>query len=953
VGIRNLFEYLRSIPHHKTAIAGRTSARPRRHSVLRLERLDDRIVPSFSPITSYAVGTNPQAVVSTDFDGDGRLDFALANSDHSPSVLLGNGDGTFRASGYSFGGVQSVAVGDFNGDARPDLVALFGGRDGVAVALGNGDGTFQAAQVAYIGMTPTSVVVGDLNADGKLDLVATSYSAWGSVDPYTGNSYGGSAGYANVLMGNGDGTFASNFGTYSLNEYTSGSSSALGDFNGDGKLDLAADGSVLLGNGDGTLGALRPAPMWTVAAAADVNADGKLDLVGDGVALGNGDGTFQPARLYEAAGPSVRVADFDGDGRRDLAAGTTGSFLVVQLGNGDGTFRDAYHLAAGSGPSLTVGDFDGDRRPDVVTADSSAGTVTVLLNDGNWAAPPDPTLSIGDVTVAEGNTGTTAATFTVTLSATSTQTVIVHYATADDSATVAGGDYQAASGTLTFAPGQTSKTITVLVNGDRLAEYTENFSVRLSDPTNAFVADATGVGTILDDEPTVGIVDSVSGAEGNTGTRPFTFTVTLSAAYDAPVTVDYATADLTPDEEYSYGPGATAGVDYVAKSGTVTFAAGETSKTITVLVNGDRIGESDESFSVNLSNPTSANLSTSQAIGVILNDEPYASINSTTVVEGNTGTTNAIFTVTLSAASDVPVTVTFATADGSALAGSDYQAKSGSVTFAAGETSKTLTVLVNGDRLGEYDESFSVNLTGATGAGIGNAYGYGTIQDNEPRLSINSVSIAEGNSGTKLMTFTVTLSAAYDQAVTVKYATNDWTATAGEDYVATSGTLTFAPGQTSKTFTVAIKGDKQKEANERFFISLSGASSNALISNYSGSGDILNDDGGQGKGLKSAGISISSGTSSAAPAKADSASARPGEPTGVPAFRGPGTAFDSLFTRKSSGYSWAIDGIFTDPSASPEDSAGHLRHPDRLRQPLRRGSPPSADALRSRKSASD
>src|SRR5207249_905468 len=137
----------------------------------------------------------------------------------------------------------------------------------------------------------------------------------------------------------------------------------------------------------------------------------------------------------------------------------------------------------------------------------------------------------------------------------------------------------------------------------------------------------------------------------------------------------------------------------------------------------------------------------------------------------------------------------------------------------------------------------SVQLTGATGAQISNAWGYGTIQDDEPRLSVNSASVTEGNSGTKLMTFTVTLSAAYDQAVTVHYATNDWTATAGEDYVATSGTLTFAPGQTTRTFTVTIKGDKKKESNETFFISLSAASSNALIASYSGTGTILNDGG--------------------------------------------------------------------------------------------------------------
>ena len=411
----------------------RPAADPRRARPFRptFEALEDRFVPSFSPITAYATGTNPQATVSAEFNNDGRLDLALADGDgRYPCVLLGNGDGTFQPARFvnTTGSAHALAVADFNRDGKADLAALV--QDGVFVALGNGDGTFQAARYTNIGMTPTSVVVGDLNADGKLDMLTTSYFSWGGVDPYTGYSYGGSAGHANVLLGNGDATFVLR-DSYSLDYPTSGSSSALGDFNADGKLDLAADGSVFLGNGDGTLRERQSGPMWAVAAAADLNADGRLDLVGDGVALGNADGTFQPARQYEAAGPSVRVADFDADGRPDLAAETAGSFLVVQLGNGDGTFRDAYHFAAGSGPSLTVGDTNDDHRPDVVTAERSAGTVTVLINDGAWAAPPDPTLTIGDVTVAEGNTGATAATFTVTLSAASARDVTVRYATAD------------------------------------------------------------------------------------------------------------------------------------------------------------------------------------------------------------------------------------------------------------------------------------------------------------------------------------------------------------------------------------------------------------------------------------------------------------------------------------------------------------------------------------------
>ena len=186
----------------------------------------------------------------------------------------------------------------------------------------------------------------------------------------------------------------------------------------------------------------------------------------------------------------------------------------------------------------------------------------------------------------------------------------------------------------------------------------------------------------------------------------------------------------------------------------------------------------------------------------------------------------------------------YATADGSAtLAGADYRAASGTLIFAPGQTSKTITVLVNGDRLGEADEYFYVNLTAATGEPLRDGVGYVVIQDDEPRISINSVSVKEGNSGTKLMTFTVTLSAAYDQAVTVDFATHDDSATvAGGDYVAKKGTLTFAPGQTTKTFTVTIKGDTKREADESFYVLLSGASSNAFIPDAYGWGTILNDD---------------------------------------------------------------------------------------------------------------
>jgi len=174
----------------------------------------------------------------------------------------------------------------------------------------------------------------------------------------------------------------------------------------------------------------------------------------------------------------------------------------------------------------------------------------------------------------------------------------------------------------------------------------------------------------------------------------------------------------------------------------------------------------------------------------------------------------------------------------------DYIAKTGTLTFAPGETSKTITILVNGDRLAEPNETFVVNLSNPTNATIADGQGVGTITDDEPRISISDVTKAEGkNRKTTLFTFTVTLSAAYDQPVTMSFQTVNGTATTGDsDYVARTGTLTFAPGETTKTITIEVKGDSKKEANETFYLDLFGLSSNALFTKNRGLGTILNDD---------------------------------------------------------------------------------------------------------------
>jgi len=166
------------------------------------------------------------------------------------------------------------------------------------------------------------------------------------------------------------------------------------------------------------------------------------------------------------------------------------------------------------------------------------------------------------------------------------------------------------------------------------------------------------------------------------------------------------------------------------------------------------------------------------------------------------------------------------------------------VTIPAGQTSRTFAIAVLGDRVAEPTETFAVNLSAPVNATITDGQGLGTILDNEPRISINDVSKQEGNgSKTTLFTFTVTLSAAYDQAVTMSYQTVNGTATtAGNDYIAKTGTVTFNPGETTKTITIEVKADNKKESNETFYLDLINNSSNSLFTKFRGIGTILNDD---------------------------------------------------------------------------------------------------------------
>jgi chitinase len=298
----------------------------------------------------------------------------------------------------------------------------------------------------------------------------------------------------------------------------------------------------------------------------------------------------------------------------------------------------------------------------------------------------------------------------------------VAYSTADGTAT-AGSDYTATAGVLTIPAGETSATITVPILNDTALENPETFTLNLSAPSNGIIADGQGVGTITSEDLPGVYISDVRHLEGNTGQRNLYFTVSLTEPAPFSALVAYATADDT----------ATAGSDYTAMSGTFTFAPGETSKSLAVPVTGDTNVEGDETFFVNLSSPNRAIIIKPQGMATIVDDDTplSVSINDVTLAEGNDGTTNAVFTITLSGIRTQPVTVNYATADGTATAGTDYTATTGTVTVPAGQTTAIITVPVIGDLANEGDETFTVTLSGAVGATIADGTGTGTITNDD------------------------------------------------------------------------------------------------------------------------------------------------------------------------------------------------------------------------------
>ncbi|MEC4987821.1 MAG: Calx-beta domain-containing protein, partial [Oscillatoria sp. PMC 1068.18] len=460
-------------------------------------------------------------------------------------------------------------------------------------------------------------------------------------------------------------------------------------------------------------------------------------------------------------------------------------------------------------------------NPNNVNLSDDTATATIDDNDGL------PEISIDDVTVSEGDV---EAVFTVSLTGETSQDVIVDFTTNDESA-IASSDYTSTSGSVTITAGETSATITVPILDDLIDEPGETFTVDLSNPINAEIVDNQGVGTITDNDLPVEI--SIDDITVNEADGIANFTVSIDQAISQAVTVDFTTADGD----------AIAEIDYRTASGTIVIPAGQTTTTISVNLVEDQINEPDETFSVNLTNPSSnARFGDDTGIATIIDDDPTPTLsfeNLNVIVNEEDGTIT--FTLVLDTPSQQDISVDFTTNNGTATGGQDFTPTSGTINIPAGQTTATITIPILEDLNDEPAEEFTVSLSNPVNVRIEDEPATGTIIDNDlpVEIAIDDVTVNEAEG---VATFTVSIDQAISQAVTVDFNTGNGDAIANNDYTPTSGTLTISPGETSATVSVEILQDEINEPDETFNLNLSNPSNNARFGDNTGIATIIDDD---------------------------------------------------------------------------------------------------------------
>lgn len=421
------------------------------------------------------------------------------------------------------------------------------------------------------------------------------------------------------------------------------------------------------------------------------------------------------------------------------------------------------------------------------------------------------------------------------------ETATITFTLSESSADFTVADVTVSGGELTnFAGSGTAYSATFVPTPNITATGT------LSVAADAFT-NAQGVGNAVSGSLSISIdtvIPSIGLAgtqvlEGNAGTTFVDVVVSLSAASTRPVSVNYATAD---------GSALVSGGDYTAATGTLVFAVGETQKAIRIAVNGDTTVERDETFTVQLSNVVNANSSNLTGTVTIRNDDvpPSVFVNDIQVTEGTGGTTTATFTIQLSVAQSVGVTVRYTTLERTAKPqDGDYRTVAGTLVIPAGRTSATVPVTVTADSKYEADEKFAFRIVSATGVTITRPIAHCTIHDDDavpvPRVSVSDVRLTEGQSAQKMFSFVVSLSEPTSVTVSVAYQTVDGTATAGLDYVGRTGTLQFYPGTTRRSISIWVRGDTAYEPTEQFSLELVSATG-ATLDRAIATGTILNDD---------------------------------------------------------------------------------------------------------------
>jgi hypothetical protein len=667
-----------------------------------------------------------------DVNRDGKLDAIVTLADtqsgkYSYAVCFGDGHGnlTFNANTIvpiqgPLGAPLAATLGDFNGDGKLDLLVPTAdnsdGRWRLTVYFANGNGTFTPGPVVYSGAVfpDTQILVGDVNGDGKLDLVAYAASALANGGKPT----------ASVYLGVGIGTFQlAATVDLSIGESINGhfilpSEIALGDFNGDGKLDLAVSYfdfyvipsvvNVYTGDATGNFAAPQSVtvganPFTLVSIPRAPFLDAGSFAVTDHAPVANDDA----ATVYAGSSVSIPVLSNDTDTDHD-------PLTITQVTN---PVHGVAHVTAGppnnsADEAIVYAPATGFTGTDsfMYTIADPAGvesTATVTVTVTGFAAP---VLQFSSATYSV-NEGNGSVTITVSRSGITTGTLTVHYATGDGTA-VAGLDYTATNGTLTFNSGDTSETLTVPILNDGQAEGNETINLVLSNPTGGAVlgTPATAVVTIVDSSSQPGQLQfststySVAESGGSA-----TITVTRTGGSAGTVTVHYATSNGT----------ALASTDYTSTNGTLTFNPGDTSETFTIPILNDGQTDGNETVNLTLSSPGGgATLGTPAAALLTIaetNGQPGQFQFGATAYQTLESSGSATITVTRTGGSDSTVTVQYTTGGGTAVAGKNYTPTSGTLTFNQGEMSHTFTIPIFNDGVVDGNQTVNVTLTSPGG----------------------------------------------------------------------------------------------------------------------------------------------------------------------------------------------------------------------------------------------